>query len=230
MNNDPLLSDDLKTLLGRFPNDALRDLVGILKQQRAFFPYPNRRAEAAHAVHPSGDLTPHVAAIAEEILWWGSHGLDFMAQGLPRWVDILMGLANHAGAKIKDSGSSPTAWALEDAIFCHVLASWDQMSSDQREAAVKKAGVNFKVLQGGAMAAVGFALRMAVPDALALGAVPVGAIGAALVGPLLGGIGLVWAGYKLSGPSYRVLYPITLTIADHRWRLRDARMAAAFRD
>ncbi|MGE0714892.1 MAG: hypothetical protein AB7P02_05575 [Alphaproteobacteria bacterium] len=58
MTQDALLSDDLATLLGHFPNDALRDLVGILKQHGSWSPFAASRAYAAHAVADDGDFAP----------------------------------------------------------------------------------------------------------------------------------------------------------------------------
>ena len=71
MTTDSLLTDDLATLLRQFPNDALRDLVGVLKEFKSWSPFPANRACDAHLLPPGADFTPHADAMAAEILWWG---------------------------------------------------------------------------------------------------------------------------------------------------------------
>jgi hypothetical protein len=102
MNSDPLLSNDLAALLRSFPNDALRDLVAVLKQHTSLSPFPTRRAYAAHALPVGGDFTAHATAIAEEVLWWGSHDVHRQFADAPGWIEVVTGTAKHLDVPEKE--------------------------------------------------------------------------------------------------------------------------------
>ncbi len=230
MRRDPLLSDDLGSLLASFPNHALRDLVGILKQHKTYSIFPARRAYAAHALPADGDFTPHAKAIAEEILWWGSHELARQVATPPGWKEILISTAEHLAVAKDERQPTLPAWSIEDAVFRKALAAWEHLPLAEREAAMKKAGLDLGSAKGAVVAAAGGAASLGAPQLLAfLAARGVGAV-VPFVGPVLAAVGTVWAAYDLAGPGYRVLRPATLMIAYHRRRLREERLASAFRD
>lgn len=93
MTRDPLLSDDLAALFRSFPNDALRDLVAVLKQYTSFSPFPANRAYDAHTLPADGNFIAHADAIAAEVLWWGSHDVHRQVGDLPGWISVLLGTA-----------------------------------------------------------------------------------------------------------------------------------------
>jgi len=230
MTSDPLLSDDLAVLLGSFSNDALRDLVTVLREHKSLSPFPNRRAYAAHALPIDGNFIAHATAIAEEVLWWGSHDVHQRFADAPRWIDVVTGTAKHLGVPEKELAPAPPAWKIEDAVFRKAMKTWEDLTPSEREAAIKKAGIDVSAAKGGMVAAVGgmasLGARQLITFLAARGA------GAAIpfVGPVLTVVGAGWAAYDLAGPGYRVLRPATLVIAFHRRRLRDERAALAFRD
>lgn len=230
MTDDPLLSDDLATLLRSFPNDALRDLVGILKQHTSYSVFPARRAYAAHELPADGDFAAHANAIADEMLWWGSHDLLRQFADPPRWKEILISTAEHLGVAKEERRSTLPAWKIEDAIFRKALDAWEHLTPAEREAAMKKAGVDLGAAKGAAVAAAGGVAGLGARQLLAFLAARGAGAAVPFVGPLLAAIGAVWAAYDLAGPGYRVLRPATLVIAFHRRRLREERAASAFRD
>jgi hypothetical protein len=230
MTPDPLLGNDLTALLRSFPNDALHDLVAILKDHKSLSPFSNRRAYAAHALPIDGDFTAHSTAIAEEVLWWGSHDMRRQFANAPGWIDVLKGTAKHLEVPEKERSSALPAWKIEDAVFRKALAAWEELTPAQREAAVKKAGIDVSAAKGGMVAAVGGMAHLGARQLLAFLATRGAGAAVPFVGPVLTIVGGVWAAYDLAGPGYRVLRPATLIIAYHRRRLRDARAASAFRD
>lgn len=234
MTTDPLLSDDLTDVLRSFPDAALSDLVSVLKPARSLTPFPADRAYDAHALPPGSHFAPHAQAIAKEVLWWGSNEMLRQFGSAPAWLDLLRGTAKHVGLPEKKRARGLPAWKIEDAIFSKALEAWERLSPEQREAAMKSAGMDLAALRGavtGAAAAVG-------RDAVKVGAQRLLSFlgprfaGAAVpgVGPLLVAAATFWSAYDVAGPGYRVLRPATLVIAYHRRRLRDARLASAFRE
>jgi hypothetical protein len=230
MTRDPLLSDDLAVLLGSFPNEALRDLVGILKQHASYTPFPARRAYAAHALPPDGDFRAHAAAIAAEVLWWGSHDIHKRFAGPPGWVHVLIGTAKQLGVPEQDRRPGLPAWKIEGAILRKVMDEWERLPPEEREAAMKQAGVDAHAAWGGMVAAAGGLAGLGARQLLAFLAARGAGAAVPFVGPVLTAVGAAWAAYDLAGPGYRVLCPATLVIAYHRRRLRDERAAAAFQD
>lgn len=230
MTNDPLLSDDLPTLLQSFPNNALRDLVAILKQYPSLSPFPARRAEAAHELPADGNFNVHAKDIADEVLWWGSHDIHQLFGGAPGWVDVLVNVAEHLGVPKEEREPAFPAWKVEQAIFCKVLANWEHLTPAEREAAMSEAGLDLDAIRGGVAAATGTAVTLGARQLLLLLGRSAGGAAIPFLGPVLAAAGIAWGAYDLAGPGYRVLRPVTLFIAFHRRRLRDERIAAAFRD
>jgi hypothetical protein len=230
MNPDPLLSNDLAALLNSFPSDALRDLVAVLKQHTSLSPFPIRRAYAAHALPVVGDFTAHATAIAEEVLWWGSHELRRQLGDAPEWIDVVTGTAKHLKVPEKELGPAFPAWKIEDAAFRKAIDAWERLAPAEREAAMKKAGVDAGAAKGGMVAAAGGMAGLGARQLLAFLAARGAGAAVPFVGPVLTAVGAAWAAYDLAGPGYRVLRPATLLIAFHRRRLRDERASLAFRD
>lgn len=230
MVDDALLTDDLRILLGSFPNAALGDLVAVLKQYKYRGPFAARRAFDAHDLDSDGDFTAHATAIAQEILWWGSHEAHRLFSDTPRWVDVLTSLAKHVGVDEADRHPKLPAWRVEDAIFRKAMEAWERLTPAERETAIRQPGGSAGVAKGAAAAALGVIEAVGVRAMLA--AIVPRAAGSAVpvAGPLLIAVGAAWAAYDLAGPGYRVLRPVTLLIAVNRRRLREARVAAAFQD
>ncbi len=230
MTTDPLLSDNLTTLLRAFPSDALRDLVAVMKQYTSLSPFPARRAYAAHELPSDGDFRAHAEAIADEVIWWGSHDLLRAFAESPRWVDVLVTTAEHLDVLAQERKPGLAAWKIEDAIFRKGLDAWERLTPAEREAAMKKAGVDASAARGGMAAAAGGMAGMGARQLLTFLAARGAGAAVPFIGPVLTAVGAVWAAYDLAGPGYRVLRPATLVIAFHRRRLRDERAASAFRD
>jgi hypothetical protein len=230
MNSDPLLSNDLAALLRSFPNDALRDLVAVLKQQTSYTPFPARRAYVAHALPPTGDFTAHAKTVAEEVLWWGSHDVHEWFADPPGRIEVLIGTAEHLGVPEKERQPALPAWKIEDSIFRRAMDAWERLTPAQREAAMKKAGVDAGAAKGGMVAAAGGMAGLGARQLLAFLATRGAGAAVPFVGPVLTAVGAAWAAYDLAGPGYRALRPATLVIAFHRRRLRDERAASAFMD
>jgi hypothetical protein len=230
MNSDPLLSNDLAALLPTFPNDALRDLVAVLKQHKSLTPFPARRAYAAHALPVGGDLTAHATAIAEEVLWWGSHDVHRQFADAPGWIEVVTATAKHLDVPEKERGPAFPAWKIEDAVFHKAMDAWERLGPAEREAAMKKAGVDAGAAKGGMAAAAGGMAGLGARQLLAFLAARGAGAAVPFVGPVLTAVGAAWAAYDLAGPGYRLLRPATLLIAFHRRRLRDERASSAFRD
>lgn len=230
MNLDPLLSNDLTELLSSFPNDGLRDLVAVLKQHTSLSPFPTRRAYAAHALPVGGDFTAHATAIAEEVLWWGSHDVHRQFGDAPKWIDVVTNTSKHLDVPEKERGPAFPAWKIEDAVFRKAMDAWERLEPAKREAAMKKAGVDAGAAKGGVVAAAGGMAGLGARQLLAFLAARGAGAAVPFVGPVLTAVGAAWAAYDLAGPGYRVLRPATLVIAFHRRRLRDERASSAFRD
>lgn len=230
MTRDPLLSDDLAELLGSFPNEALRDLVAILKQHTSYTPFTARRAYAAHALPPTGDFRTHAAAVAAEVLWWGSHDIHEWFADPPGWVQVLIGTAEQLAVPDRERRPALPAWKIEGAIFRKAMEAWERLPPDKRKAAMKEAGVDADAARGGMVAAAGGLAGLGARQLLGFLAARGAGAAVPFVGPVLTAVGAAWAAYDLAGPGYRVLRPATLVIAFHRRRLRDERAAAAFQD
>ena len=230
--NDPLLSEDLTELLQAFPNDALRGLVGILKEQWALDPFPATRAYEAHKLAADADFTGYAAQIAAEILWWASHNLHRQFGGMPPWRDVVEKVAASIGVPAQDRTGDLPAWKIEGAVLRKALDDWEKLSPAQRQDVLAKAGVDFGAAQGGALAAAGGAVALGGDGLLAfLAARGVGfAVAGTILAPAALVLGTLWAAYDLAGPSYRVLRPVVMTISYTRQRLRDERAASAFKD
>ena len=121
---------------------------------------------------------------------------------------------------------------MEGAILRNALKDWEKLTPTQRQAVLAKAGADFGVAQGGALAAAGGAVALGGEELLAfLAARGVGFAAAGTVfAPAALVLGTLWAAYDLAGPSYRVLRPVVMTIGYTRQRLRDERAADAFKD
>jgi hypothetical protein len=230
MTTDPLLTDDLATLLGQFPNEALADIVDILKQHSSWSPLPAQRAYDAHKLPRSGNFRVHSGEIAREVLWWGSHDLHRQWGDVPTWKALLVGTAEHLKVAESDRDSNLPAWKIENAIFRTALDAWERLTPEEREATMKKAGMDRGALKGAMVAAAGGVASLGARQLVAFLAARGAGAAVPFIGPILGAVGAAWAAYDLAGPSYRVLRPATLVIAFHRRQLRDARAASAFRD
>ena len=230
MMGDALLTDDLRNLLSSFPNAVLSDLVAVLKQYTSISPFPARRAYDAHNLAADGDFTAHATAIAEEILWWGSHEAHRPFSDTLRWVDVLTSLAKHLGVEEADRQAKLPAWRIEDAIFRKTMEAWERLTPAEREAAIRRAGGSAGVAKGAAATAIGVLEAVGVRQMLSAIVPRVAGAAVPVAGPLLIAAGAAWSAYDLAGPGYRVLRPATLLIAFNRRRLRDARVAAAFQD
>jgi uncharacterized protein YaaW (UPF0174 family) len=112
------------------------------------------------------------------------------------------------------------------------MNDWEGFTAQQREANLKKAGWGADALKGSAVSAVAIAARVGgselLPFIVARGGAYV--LASSVLAPIATVAGILWAAHDLAGPGYRVLRPIVLTIALTRQRLRDERIAAAFRD
>lgn len=230
MSDNPLLTDDLATLLSQFPNEALQGLRAILAGGRSYRPLPSKRAEAVHALPEDADLRQHAAEIAREITWWGSHEVVSRVRGEPSWRSLVAFVAQKRGVKEeeRDPDILP-AWRLEGALLRKCLADWDRLTPAEREETIRKAGYDRGAMPGGLSAATVAALRAGGPQVLKLLAGRGGALitsgPAALV---VAGLSAGWMAYNLLGPSLRVLQPATLTVAITRLQLREAAMTGAF--
>lgn len=232
MISDPLLSDDIATLLRSFPSDALEGVVGIYKRYTSWSPFPADRAYDAHALAIGADFTPHAEAIARELIWWGSHDFGRQVGMVPTWRDIVTDVAKQAGVEEEDRASCLPVWKIEQVTLRKVLAHWESMSPGQREKALREAGVDTSAARGGVTAAAGGLVRLGGDKLLTfLAARGVGlATAATVVAPLATVVGAAWTTHDLAGPSHRVLRPAVLTIAHTRQKLRDARAAGQFED
>jgi hypothetical protein len=114
MTVDPLLSNDLLTLLRAFPNRALRDLVGVMKGQTSLSPFPAPRAYEAHALPDDGDFLPHTDSIAREVLWWGSNDLHRQFGEDRLWREVVARTARHIDVAEEERTSDLPAWKMED--------------------------------------------------------------------------------------------------------------------
>lgn len=229
MNADPLLSNDLPTLLRVFPNRALRDLVGVMKRQSSLSPFPAPRAYEAHALADDGDFLPHTDSIAREVLWWGSNDLHRQFGEDRLWREVVARTARHIDVAEEERTSDLPAWKLEDAVFRKALDKWESLTPEQREEALRRAGLDAGAVKGVVVAGVGGLAHLGAQELLAL-LVSRGAALIPVIAPFAMAVGVLWAAYDLAGPGYRTLLPAILIIAVTRQRLRDERADTAFRD
>jgi len=229
---DPLLTDDLPTLLGQFPTVDLHGIVSILKAHRSWSIFPGTRAGDAHRAEPGDDLGPQISAITQEILWWGSHDLHRQFGEERDWRTVVANTALQFGVDRGLCGEAVPAWRIERALLLKALADWEQLDPEQREESVQKAGAAW-----GASSSVLALIASLIVESGAIrlaGYLPTKVIAATVTGapfaPVATVLGAAWVGYDLAGPGYRVLRPIALTIALTRFRLRDGGAAAAFGD
>ena len=68
---DPLLSDDLATVLAVLGQEELTEIVGVLNKNRSFTPFPMPVAKNARKAGSNDNLAAHAEEIAREFLWWG---------------------------------------------------------------------------------------------------------------------------------------------------------------
>ena len=232
MNEAALLSDDIFSLLGAFPNDALQGVVGICKRHTSWSVFPADRAYEAHELPDGADFAAHAGAIAREILWWGSHDFARQVGKLPVWRDIVVAVARQAGVEDEHRAAQLPVWKIEQATLRKALADWERLSPEQREEILKKAGIDIGAARGGAAAAAGGLVRLGGEQLLAfLAARGAGyALAATIFAPVATVLGAIWTAHDLAGPSQRVLRPVVLTIAHTRQKLREAQVAAAFQD
>lgn len=227
---DPLLSDDLPTLLRAFPNHVLRDLVGVLKQRTSLSPFPAPRAYKAHALPDDGEFSLHADSIAREVLWWGTNDLHRQFGEDRLWPEVVARTAKHVDVAENERTNDLPAWKLENAVLRKALDKWERLTPEQREKALRKAGTDAAAVRGVAIAAVGGLARLGTQELLALLAARGAAFAVPVIAPFATAVGVTWAAYDLAGPGYRALLPATLIIAFARRRLRDERAATAFRD
>jgi uncharacterized protein YaaW (UPF0174 family) len=230
-SSDPLLTDDLGDLLGMFPSDALRGVLERLGNHRSWSPFSSARATEAHQAGADADLRPHAAAIAREIIWWGSNDIAAKFKKSPTWRDILLDLARVSGFKKGMLPEAAQAWEIEHAILGRAAADWENLTPEKRREVLEKAGLNpsdYAKAVGGLVG--GTAVRAGVAPAaamLGLKGVAVTAVSAAIM-PVTLALAAAWTGYVSAGPAYRVLKPVALSIALTRRQMLDARAAQAF--
>lgn len=237
MSNDGLLTDDLRSLLPHFPNEALRTILAILKDNTSYSPFAGKRAVAAHAAPQDADLRPHAAALAAEIRWWGDSDTRIFGDA-PKWPEIVAGLARHVGVDAKQANPKQAAWRTEAALVAKIMADWEELEPEEREKKMKEAGGDLDAAIGGGVAVVGgvaaaigplagFLAARAAPAAAGLvAAAPV----AAVLAPLLTVGGALYAAYSAGGPAYRVLQPVGVVVALTRQSLRAEALRKAFED
>lgn len=166
MSDDPLLSDNLAVVLGQFPNNVLHGIISILREHTSFSPFPARRAKLAHAAEPDHDLHPHVPAIVEEILWWGSNEIHRQLGEQRDWPTIVLKAARQLGVPKKDADSLMPAWRIEHMLLQKALSNWEVLSPEQRDKAIRKSAWSLEDGAGGFVAAAGTFLKLAQPIAL----------------------------------------------------------------
>src|SRR5262249_7070789 len=137
-----LLTEDLATLLGQFPNEALQDLRAILQRNRSLSPFPSRRAEVVYRLPEDADLRQHVTDLAREITWWGSNDAVAPFRDQPSWRAVVAFVAQKCGVEKKEERDPDAlpAWQIEAALLRKCLADWDHLTPEQREALIGKAG------------------------------------------------------------------------------------------
>src|SRR5262245_51952826 len=117
MTDNPLLTDDLATLLGQFPNEALQALRAILARW-SFSPFPSRRAEIVHELPEDWDLRPYATNIAQEITWWGSNDVTSRFSGEPSWRSLVALVAQKRDVQKEERDPNAlAAWQLESALL-----------------------------------------------------------------------------------------------------------------
>lgn len=232
MTEHPLLTDDLVLLLQQFPNPALFNIVSILKEHKSWSPLPASRAYEAHEATSNDQLLPHVPAIAQEILWWGSNDVHRQFGELRDWRAIVTDTARQIGVPSKDLAESPPAWRVERTLLRKALAEWEKLSPELREDALRRTGGSIDAAKGGLLSAAGALVRAGSPQIAAFLAARGASYAAAatVLAPLAIVLGAAWTAYDLAGPAFRILRPLALTIAHARNRLCDERAAAAFED
>jgi hypothetical protein len=151
---------------------------------------------------------------------------------VPTWRDIVTDVARQAGVEEKDRTEGLPVWKIEQATLRKALADWEKFSPEQREEALKEAGVDASAARGGFAAAAGGLVRLGGEKLLTLlAARGAGYAAAATVfAPVATAVGAIWTAHDLAGPSHRVLRPAVLTIGHTRQKLREARAAATFED
>lgn len=232
MTQDPLLTDELTVLLKEFPNEVLREIVGILKRHWSLSPFGGARAYSAHSLGHDANFTLHTTEICQEILWWGSNDLHRQFGQTRNWHEIVVRAAAELGVPEDERQTYFPAWKLEDAIFRKAMADWEKMSPDERKEVLQKSGKDWGAVRGGLVNVAGIAARLAGPhlmNAMAARGAALALAGTAVF-PVAVAIGTAWSAYDLGGPGYRVLRPIILMIGYNRRRLREDRLVAAFRD
>ena len=160
MSSDELLSDDLHTLLAAFPSVALSSLVGIVKQHHSWSPFPAPRAYHAHSLSGEADFIPHARAIAQEILWWGSNDLHRQLGEERGWREIVQRTAREVGVAREYLSDHLPAWRMEGAIVQKTMRDWENLSPEQREEVLRKAGLDFSATLGVATVAAGGLVRL----------------------------------------------------------------------
>jgi hypothetical protein len=230
MATDQLLSDDLSSLLSIFPSDALRDLVNIMKNHRSWSPFPIVRCDAAHALHDDADFRPHSSAIATEIVWWASNDVHRQWGEERDWPEITRRTAAKLDVDAKERKDGLPAWQIEVAILKKALEAWESLSPEKREEKLRAAGMDLGAGRGAGLGAAGGVAALGAEELIAflLARGLSFAAGAAVLAPVVAILGVLWAGYDLAGPAYRVIRPVVLNIAWTRWRLREKRVAAAW--
>lgn len=225
---DPLLTDNLADLLSLFPNSELHGIVSILKNSKSLSPFPARRATRAHEAHEADDLRPHAPAIAEEVVWWGSNEVHLQRGQTRTWVEIVADVASKNRVSAEEADPQLPAWKIEQALFRKAMATWETLTAEQREEAMRSTPAFSKLVRRGAVPALGTVASVGGRFLFGRG-LPLVA-GATAFATIATAMSALWMGYELAGPAYRVLQPISLSVAYTRVTLRHQRLADAFRD
>lgn len=237
MTVDPLLSDDIYTLLQKFPSDALKQIVCIYKNRASWSPFPAGRAYRVHDLPSGADFTPYAEEIARELIWWGSNEFHRQFGELPNYREIVCGVAKKMGVEEKNRADALPVWRIEQETLKKFLEDLEKLSPADREKKLKEASGSLSPAWGASATALSGALSWGAEAFLSflarqVSATAVTAAGAtaAVVTPLAIVAAVLWTAYDLAEPGYRVLGPAVLTVALTRQKLRESRAGAAFED
>lgn len=251
---DPLLSDDLATVLSVLRQEALTEIVGVLNKNRSFTPFPMPVAKNARKAGADDNLAAHAEEIAREILWWGSNEITRQLGKSPTWRDLLISIGTALEVAAADLRLNVPIHAVEGAILRKAIPDWETLAPGVRAEKVREAGMRGRSALGLIGSLPALALKIVSRFGIWAGA-EAGAAGAT-AGAAAGGtataaggtaaasavmtaaapiaaaaaavIGAGYTVFELSGPAYRVVRPVVLLVASSRQRLRDERNASAF--
>ena len=152
--DDPLLTADLAVLLALFPAGALSELAEELRKHTSWAPFPMAAATGARRAGADEDLRVHSAALAGEILWWGSHDLKRQFGKQPQWKDIVALVAAGIPVLKAERGADVDCVALERAILRRIsgktadLAPFHSRAAGWAGRALKLAGTELAMQAG----------------------------------------------------------------------------------